>query len=1143
MSDAIATVEFQLADLDAEPHVVEALRLAASLSAGPCSAGDVLLAVVLNSASAGSKAFQAFRSYLPGKLDAKVAGTGKIESVRLTSKLSESWTETGFWTTESPRIWGRDLITIALLAEHDPTLAHFCVDAGVPIDFLQDQWFRYLFSNTNRENPPDYRKIWESVNVPIPEMRLQGQYPNAYLATLRAEVPAGPRHPINFSLVGNRGYASVDGLALINRQYLKSGDKIYLMAGNQAETRIIDVGTVYETAAASFASQADPSTPLEFGIEWHVVGSPNPDHIDAADFPPIVDHPTLLAVDEELATWSWKTTGLRLHFEVERELEYLCSDAILETASSPTPEILHYAKTLSDLDHKNDWIGIRPDVEALSTLVAVDQVKPPLSVAIFGDWGSGKTFLLRKIQERVSVLEQLGKKTEALREAARDNGGPEAPHYCGSILQIEFNAWHYTESNLWASLVNTIFERIYDTLNANKTDTDTSVDELFKNFETARHARQAAEEETERLSSELEAAETATTTASDDADAARRHLADIVARNVWTRLDEVIKGEEGEHPEQVEKLQQAFAHFGFKQALTSAQTINDTVSRFQSVSGRAREVFGSLLATPRGIVGAVVVAVVVAAVAIVSRASDLQVSSLGAAIAASLAWLAERGAMANKWVDQIESFSNWFAAEKQQAESAHAAEIETARADLELKQAELLAAKQREQEAARHESRAKAELESLTARDQMRRFVDERVTSRAYAQHLGLVSMIRSDFEELTRFMNREQETEEIELVERIKATTDDVALDSIPTIDRIVLYIDDLDRCQPDRVVEVLEAIHLLLAFRLFIVIVAVDPRWVLESLTQKYAHLSRARSGIGEPEGATIVAPAGSGYHTAATAHDYLEKIFHIPFWVKPMTPIACEKLIEGFLDLHSHSVQLDSSATNREEERFHSLQNVDVEDVARSAAQANAGPAANTAASDDDGEREKPASAPTRTPAAMLKAEKDRRHVEETAAAAAHIETVVISKNEETFIRQLAPYLGNSPRRVKRFANSYRLIKSGLSRAESDRLGTSNDHCIVLAFLAVVTGAPKWAPWIFVEILKNRAIKLDLKDIVAGIKCNDDPAEQQEVLAAKGALGLLNGYEINQDQVEMWVPRVIRHAFRMIPGSFPIEDTAEA
>ena len=96
--------------------------------------------------------------------------------------------------------------------------------------------------------------------------------------------------------------------------------------------------------------------------------------------------------------------------------------------------------------------------------MSVNRLEPPLSIAIFGDWGSGKTFLMRKIQERVALLEQIGKKQQT-EFKANPNPDQEVPvRYCSSILQIEFNAWHYTESNLWASLLNHIFEKLQEKL-------------------------------------------------------------------------------------------------------------------------------------------------------------------------------------------------------------------------------------------------------------------------------------------------------------------------------------------------------------------------------------------------------------------------------------------------------------------------------------------------------------------------------------------------------------------------------------------------------------------------------------------------------------------------------------------------------
>ena len=57
------------------------------------------------------------------------------------------------------------------------------------------------------------------------------------------------------------------------------------------------------------------------------------------------------------------------------------------------------------------------------------------------------------------------------------------------------------------------------------------------------------------------------------------------------------------------------------------------------------------------------------------------------------------------------------------------------------------------------------------------------------------------------------------------------------------------------------LQAVHLLLAFKLFVVVVGVDSRWLERSLREHYPNL------LVEPE-------------------HYLEKIFQIPFMLRRMT-----------------------------------------------------------------------------------------------------------------------------------------------------------------------------------------------------------------------------------------------------------------
>ena len=83
--------------------------------------------------------------------------------------------------------------------------------------------------------------------------------------------------------------------------------------------------------------------------------------------------------------------------------------------------------------------------------------------------------------------------------------------------------------------------------------------------------------------------------------------------------------------------------------------------------------------------------------------------------------------------------------------------------------------------------------------------------------------------------------------------------------VDRIILFIDDLDRCPENIVVDVLQAVHLLLAFPLFVVVVAVDSRWLLHSLRQHSQALADDDVDVASPV-------------------NYLEKIFQIPFRLRP-------------------------------------------------------------------------------------------------------------------------------------------------------------------------------------------------------------------------------------------------------------------
>ena len=86
-----------------------------------------------------------------------------------------------------------------------------------------------------------------------------------------------------------------------------------------------------------------------------------------------------------------------------------------------------------------------------------------------------------------------------------------------------------------------------------------------------------------------------------------------------------------------------------------------------------------------------------------------------------------------------------------------------------------------------------------------------------------------------------------------------------------------------------------MLLAFELFAVVVAVDARWVEESLRQSYRWLSpddsNARTDGDDPAGTMSAngVNAERAIATRITPQDYLEKIFQIAFWLTPMIATA--------------------------------------------------------------------------------------------------------------------------------------------------------------------------------------------------------------------------------------------------------------
>ncbi|WP_433409856.1 P-loop NTPase fold protein [Saccharomonospora azurea] len=133
-------------------------------------------------------------------------------------------------------------------------------------------------------------------------------------------------------------------------------------------------------------------------------------------------------------------------------------------------------------------------------------------------------------------------------------------------------------------------------------------------------------------------------------------------------------------------------------------------------------------------------------------------------------------------------------------------------------------------------------LHQLDAAHRLERLVEE-VRHGRYERYRGLLGRVHDDL----RALDRDMQEARREWVHS--------GAHGAPPLERIVLYIDDLDRCEPKKVVDVLAAVHLLLALPLFVVVVAVDPRWLHKCLQE------------------------------AELSPEYLDKVFQIVFALRPM------------------------------------------------------------------------------------------------------------------------------------------------------------------------------------------------------------------------------------------------------------------
>jgi hypothetical protein len=542
------------------------------------------------------------------------------------------------------------------------------------------------------------------------------------------------------------------------------------------------------------------------------------------------------------------------------------------------------ARSIPGYDSDNrageDLLDADRDAFALAALIASCELRPPLAIGLFGDWGSGKTF----------VLDRIGAELDRLT-------GPGSPEgYLKNVPMIPFNAWHYAETNLWASLVDQVIRKI----------------------------------EPEQLAPAVPEV---------------------------TEANRLAKQAEDQCKEAVGKLTQA---------------------RCETEEAKTRFIRQRQKAWALGIVVLLLAAVVVVLVALGESARVVGLASVAAAVlgslAAAVAQLTKVSGQATEIIDAgraglgvLSRVSGRAAGMAAQAavlnERKLAAQHEAAAANA----AQLRAA------ANRAEAQAKADVVGTV--------LGHLSSVTEYREQLSLVARTRERFDELNR------------------AITESAPADR----KRFVIVIDDLDRCAPENVVKVLEAVHLLFNYEMFVVVLAVDTRWLAQSLQIRYRQL------LGE---------TGS-----AGPYDYLEKIIQIPVHLLPLDEALVRTMITGLTGVPLTPPSEPDDPTV---------------------------PAPHEADGSDAGAGRPSAAGAVGTLVA---------HHARAGRPSLPAEVLKITPDEATALSAVAPLVGTTPRTVKRFVNTYRLLKARADDpAEFDRLqGSIGDHEVVAFLLAVVTGRP--------------------------------------------------------------------------------------
>ncbi len=658
----------------------------------------------------------------------------------------------------------------------------------------------------------------------------------------------------------------------------------------------------------------------------------------------------------------------------------------------------------------DDMVGIRSEVDAFAYLLASIGLKPPLAVGLFGDWGSGKSFFMESVHNRIDQLTQ--------DPSVKNKPQAEVPFW-KRIIQIQFNAWHYMEGELWASLVDHIFNQL-----SLKDEGDDIIKKRIKHWmEKLDHTHAKIL----KLESKRKAAVNSLNNKKNQAEMLRRQREFELEKleRLKTQATRNILVEE--NLSEVKKILEPFL---ISVGLPTAEEVSGKLEEAKKELKKGHRFFEAIWSDKKSRWLTFSFLVGIPLLVLVLQYFDFSnitaaFSGISATIAAAVALVGKafNGVRSRiNRLDDIEKKVNEETKEAREQIDLRIRESENAVKEAETKIQTIESDQQKLNEDLKDYQQ---QLSQITPVSVLTDFVAERVGSGDYRKFLGIPALIQQDFKQLSELIA--QQNREILANKEGKLEQDDV------TFNRIILYIDDLDRCPDEHVIKVLQAVHLLLAFDLFVVVVAVDSRWLSHALTKHFEALAISNN-------------SGS-----ATPDDYLEKIFQIPFWIQPLSLPSKRNMIQELLRGHLIMEESDANGTdtNSDLPKFGDEQLVVLNNI-------------NSATTP-----------PT---------------IQTTALS--------ITRDELEFMDELTPILGATPRSTKRFVNLYQLVRIIYKlNPDTDKNNIPPDYELMAFSLALGEGLHRLGPKVLKEAT-HAGSGATFSSILANINHNINEQEYQRL-----------------------------------------------